>query len=473
MSSLGKESSSEMIKKRQTVCVQGLGFVGFAMCVAIASAKKGKNTLYDVIGIDLPNNEGKSRIKKINSGIMPFKTTDKNLLKAFKSAHEEGNLVASYSTNLFSKADVIMVDINLDVSSIDIDPKVNFQPFKNAIKSIGLKMKPDALVIIETTVPPGTTSEIIYPHLKDILKKRFPKFSNLNLAHSYERVMPGENYFKSITEFWRVYAGINSESAKKCRDFYKTIINTIKFPMKELKSTTASETAKIIENSYRAANIAFINEWGLFAESVGIDLFEVIEAIKLRPTHSNIRRPGLGVGGYCLTKDPLMGLVSCNQIFKIRPLNFEISKKSVEINNCMPKNTLDLVEKKLQNTKYKSVLILGLTYKENVEDTRYSPSLKLLDYFKSKFKKISCHDPMLSNFNFPKVEFCQTLPNPEEFNLIILAVPHSEYKKIQYDIWLGNYQGLLIDSNNILSSEQINKIKNLNFTLNVIGRGDI
>ena len=78
-------------------------------------------------------------------------------------------------------------------------------------------MKPDALVIIETTVPPGTTSEIIYPHLKDILKKRFPKFSNLNLAHSYERVMPGENYFKSITEFWRVYAGINSESAKKCR----------------------------------------------------------------------------------------------------------------------------------------------------------------------------------------------------------------------------------------------------------------
>ena len=182
-------------------------------------------------------------------------------------------------------------------------------------------------------------------------------------------------------------------------DFYKTIINTIKFPMKELKSTTA-ETAKIIENSYRAANVAFINEWGLFAESVGIDLFEVIEAIKLRPTHSNIRRPGLGVGGYCLTKDHLMGLVSCNQIFKIRPLNFDF-KKSVEINNCMPKNTLDLVEKKLQNTKDKSVLILGLTYKENVEDTRYSPSLKLLDYFKSKFKKF-CRDPMLSNFNFLK-----------------------------------------------------------------------
>ena len=118
--------------------------------------------------------------------------------------------------------------------------------------------------------------------------------------------MPGKNYFDSIVNYWRVYAGIDDESAKKCEKFLKKIINTKDYPLTRLSDTTSSETAKVLENSYRAANIAFIEEWGRFAEDIGIDIFEIIESIRMRPTHSNIRQPGFGVGGYCLTKDPIL-----------------------------------------------------------------------------------------------------------------------------------------------------------------------
>ncbi len=462
-----------MTKNRKTVCVQGLGFVGFAMSLAVASAKKNNKPLYDVVGIDLENEIGKKRIKDINSGKMPFKTLDDNLSNTFEEVHKEGNLIASSSTDLFSKADVIIVDINFDVNLIGEFPEVDFAPLKNAINAIGTNMKPNTLVIIETTVPPGTTSEILYPYLLSLLKKRFPVLRKVNLAHSYERVMPGKNYFKSITDFWRVYAGIDSESAKKCKNFLETIINTDKFPMRELNSTTASETAKVLENSYRASNIAFINEWGLFAESVGINLFEVLEAIRIRPTHSNIRQPGLGVGGYCLTKDPLMGIVSCNQIFKINPTDFEVSKKSVLINSQMPKNTLDLIQKNVSSTKDKSVLILGLTYREDVQDTRYSPSLKLIEYLRKNFKKISAHDPMLRKIDHNEFLFEKDLPDPNDFDVIVLAVSHSQYKEINFASWLERFKGLFIDSNNVLSLNQISNLKKLNLKLRIIGRGDI
>ncbi len=463
-----------MMDNRPTVCVQGIGFVGFAMSVAVASVKQNGNPLYDVYGVDLPNKIGKLRINDINSGIMPFKTTDDNLSVAFKDVVSQGNFVATSSNKVFSKADVIVVDINLDINiNESSNPQVDFAPLKEAINSIGQNMKSNALVIIETTVPPGTTSKIIYPHLLSILNKRFPELNKVNLAHSYERVMPGKDYYNSITEFWRVFSGINSESADRCESFLKTIINTKKFPMKKLKSTTSSETAKILENSYRAANIAFINEWGLFAESVGIDLFEVIEAIRLRPTHSNIRRPGLGVGGYCLTKDPLMGFVSCDQIFNIDPIDFEISKRAVDINNKMHENTLNLIEKYFKTRVGKQALILGITYREDVEDTRFSSSIKLIKTLKGKFNKISCHDPMLDNFELETVTFEDDLPNAENFDLIVLAVPHSEYKSIEYHLWLKNFKGLLIDSNNFLNEDQILKLQNLNLKIKIIGRGDI
>ena len=169
---------------------------------------------------------------------------------------------------------------------------IDFSGFTRAIETIGEYLKKEALVIIETTVPPGTTEKIVYPILeKNLIKDILREISPL-VAHSYERVMPGPNYFNSITNFWRVFAGCNRTSAIKCKEFLKTIINIQDYELTEVMTTSASETAKIMENSYRALNIAFIDEWSKFAEIINIDLFDVIAAIKVRPTHNNIMRPG-------------------------------------------------------------------------------------------------------------------------------------------------------------------------------------
>ena len=126
------------------------------------------------------------------------------------------------------------------------------------------------------------------------------------LGHSYERVMPGPNYINSIKNFYRVYSALKESDSKIIEDFLKTIISVEKYPLTKLATTEATEMAKVLENSYRAMNISFMVEWSRFAEDAGVNLYEVVNAIKMRPTHNNMMFPGIGVGGYCLTKDPLI-----------------------------------------------------------------------------------------------------------------------------------------------------------------------
>jgi UDP-N-acetyl-D-mannosaminuronate dehydrogenase len=137
--------------------------------------------------------------------------------------------------------------------------------------------------LIETTVPPGTSEYIAYP----IIKKGFEKRGLLNepfIAHSFERVMPGNDYVSSVRDFWRVCSGVNEESRERVVNFLSEVINVKEYPLTVLDRPIESETCKIIENSFRATILAFMSEWSLFAERNGIDLFKVIDAIKVRPT---------------------------------------------------------------------------------------------------------------------------------------------------------------------------------------------
>ena len=127
--------------------------------------------------------------------------------------------------------------------------------------------------------------------------------------------MPGPDYVDSIENFYRVFSGLDKKSELKVEEFLRTIIRTDEYPLTKLENTNATEIAKVLENSYRAKNIAFMVEWSRFAEEAGVNLYEVIDAIKMRPTHSNMMYPGIGVGGYCLTKDPLLASWSKMEIF--------------------------------------------------------------------------------------------------------------------------------------------------------------
>ena len=151
--------------------------------------------------------------------------------------------------------------------------------------------------------------------------------------------MPGKNYFNSIVNINRCYSGINKLSEKKCEKFLKSFINTKDFPLYKLDKISECEASKILENSYRALNIAFIDEWTKYSNNIGINLNKILDGIKMRATHQNIMRPGLGVGGYCLTKDPEFAKISSDYIFRSKE-NFPLTSSSIKINKRMPYSSI-------------------------------------------------------------------------------------------------------------------------------------
>ena len=256
-------------KNKKIICVQGLGFVGAVMSLVCANSK---NNEYVVIGIDLPNKDNLWKINSLNEGHFPIESSDKKVYEYYKKALKKKSFYATYDPYIYSLADIIIVDINLDVQkkSNEIGDLLNFDVslnnFKKGINSIAERCKEVILLLVETTVPPGTCKKIIYPLFKRIFKKRKISIKNFKLGHSYERVMPGPGYLDSIINFYRVFSGINTKSEVEIEKFLKTIISTKNYPLTKLKSTTSSEMAKVLENSYRALNISFIVEWSRFAE---------------------------------------------------------------------------------------------------------------------------------------------------------------------------------------------------------------
>ncbi len=462
-------------EKRKTVCVQGLGFVGAAMAVAVANARDSEgNCLYNAIGFDVPNEEGRKKAEQINCGSFPFENRDEALAEAVKRAFEEGNLWATTEEEYYSLADIVVVDINLDIVKSADSPYVRLDAFKNAIHTLGRIIKPETLVIIETTVPPGTCERVVWPILKEEFGKRGIYEGNIRLAHSYERVMPGKDYYNSIVNFWRVYSGIDKASEEACGEFLKSIINTEKYPLYKLGSTTASETAKVLENSYRAMNIAFMEEWGSFAEAVGIDMFDIVNAIRVRPTHSNIRQPGFGVGGYCLTKDPLFAKISAKELYGLEGLDFPLSTKAVRINDNMPLLALDRIESFLKGgLSGVRILLLGVSYRQDVGDTRYSPSEIFVKEAEKRGAAVTCEDPLVGYWNEMDREVLGAIPELGNFDVVLFSVDHAEYHGVDFAGLERGSLKLIYDANNVLTKKQRKDIEDReDLKLLSTGRGE-
>ena len=456
----------------QKVCVQGLGFVGSAMATAVAIAiDKYGELIYDVVGVDLPNKTGQSRVSAINKGEFPFPISDDRLLLAVSKAHKNGNLRATTDQDEYSQADIVVVDVHLDIPYLDNEPQLIFTEFVNAIRTIGQRVSPGTLIIIETTVPPGTCEKIVIPTLHMELKKRQLDTDSIHVAHSYERVMPGDSYLESIVDYWRVFAGFTEKSGNLCEEFLTNVVNVDEYPLTRLSSTIASETAKVMENTYRAVNIAFIDEWTKYAEEIGLDLFEIIKAIKKRPTHSNIMMPGLGVGGYCLTKDPALTPASVEQLFK-KNIPFPFSKLTVNTNHNMPMHTVKritaLLDGSLEN---KKILICGVSYRQDVGDTRNSPSEMLFKELDKAKAIITCHDPYLSYWEELKISLDNTLPDSTEFDAIIFTVPHKQYKELDLIEWL-NEETVVLDANLVIDDEKRAILKETGMKIETIGRAN-
>jgi UDP-N-acetyl-D-glucosamine dehydrogenase len=404
---LEKLAAEERKSGKQIVVVVGLGFVGAVMAAVVADTqdKKGRATKF-VIGVQRPSTRSFWKIALLNRGISPVKAEDPEVEELIvRCVKEKRTFVATYTEEALKLADVVVVDVQCDYLKESLGNvrtgAAEMAALEASMATIAENIRGDTLVLIETTVAPGTTEQIAYPIMKKIFQKRGIRSEPL-LAHSYERVMPGRNYVASIRDFWRVCSGVNDTARELVTRFLNEVLHTDKYPLTVLDRPIESETAKIVENSYRATILAFLDEWSLFAERNGVDLKKVIEAIKVRPTHSNIIFPGPGIGGYCLPKDGGLGLWAYRHVFGFEDEIFKMTPLAIDINDTRSLHAPQLVRDALRNMgkpiAAARIVLLGAAYREDVGDTRYSGSEVIVRKLTEMGADVKVHDPYLEHW---------------------------------------------------------------------------
>ncbi len=495
---------------KEIVVVIGVGFVGAVMAAIVADTvdkNTGKSNKF-VIGCQRPSTRSYWKIPLLNKGRSPVKAQDPEVEPMIvRCVLEKKTLVATYNNDCLKLADCVVVDVQCDYSKQDLGNmrtgKAETGALEETIKSIGEKIPPKCLTLIETTVAPGTTEFVAWPIMKKAFAARGIDSEPL-LAHSFERVMPGRNYVSSIRDFWRVCSGCNSEAKGRVEKFLREVLNTEEYPLTVMDRPIESETTKIIENSYRAAILAFLDEWSLFAERNGVDLIKVIKAIKTRPTHNNIIFPGPGIGGYCLPKDGGLGHWAYKHILGFEDDIFKMTTMAIDINDTRSLHAATLTQDALQNMGRQiagaQVLLCGASYRQDVADTRYSGSEIVLRKLTEMGAEMRVHDPYLEHWY--ELEKQDTYPatghslarffhNQDDLvnirvqqNLaaalkgakaIILAVPHAPYLKLEPDQivkWAGAPLAI-IDCFGILEDEKIRRYFELGCEVKALGRGHI
>jgi nucleotide sugar dehydrogenase len=476
---IARSAREQRAKGRRIVVVQGLGFVGAAVAAVIANATDEQGRpLYYVIGVDLPSAASYWKVGKVRDGLPPVDSVDAQLAQlTYRAVHTHRNLNATTCEEAFALADVIIVDVQLDarLPAPDSEISVDLDGFTRAIRTIGRTMQPDALVLVETTVPVGTCESVVQPVLREERRARGIDSPAL-VAHAYERVMPGPRYVDSIRAYPRVFSGVDERSSRAAREFLSTYVRPAEgTALWELESPTDSELAKLLENSYRATNIAFIHEWTLLAESIGINLFTTIEAIRARQgTHDNIRYPGFGVGGYCLTKDSLLAQWGARNLLGSDVL-LGMSLDGLRINAQMPLHTARLVAEASGGQLDVTVAVCGISYLPGVADTRDSPSEILVDHLLGRGASVRLHDPIVDAWpERPHLEVSRTLDEAlRGVDGVVFAVPHVEYRELAPASLIESVgrEAFVVDAQNVITDPTAEELHASGWRVLGVGKG--
>lgn len=496
---------------REIVVVMGVGFVGAVMAAVVADAVDpvtGEPTKF-VIGMQRPSSRSYWKIPLLNRGVSPVEAEDPEVAPMIhRCVVEKKTLTASFSYDALSLADVVVVDVQCDFHKDALGDvrkgHAEIGALEDSLRIIGERIQPECLVLIETTVPPGTTQYIAYPIMKKAFKGRGLAEREPVLAHSFERVMPGKHYVSSIRDFWRVCSGINAESRERVSRFLSEVLNVAEYPLTVLDSPMESETCKIVENSFRSTILAFLHEWSVFAERNGVDLIKVIQAIKVRPTHSNIIFPGPGIGGYCLPKDGGLGVWAYQTLMGFEDDIFRITPQAIDINDTRSLHAARLVRDALRNmgkiVAASKVALLGASYREDVGDTRYSGSEVLVRKLAEMGADIAVHDPYVQKWwEFEKQDTYPASANslgrffrnqerlselritkdlPEVLkgaDAVVLAVRHQAYLHLSPEDMLETVGKpfALIDCFGILDDARIRRYFELGCEVKGLGRGHV
>lgn len=508
---LQKLVKEQRLLGREIVVVMGVGFVGAVMAGVIAdsvdraSGQPGKF----VIGMQRPSPRSYWKIPYLNRGLAPVQAEDPEVAPLIRRCVlEKKTLAATFTYEALTLADVVVVDVQCDYQKETMgnvrQGRADIAALEGSLKIIGQNIKPDCLVLIETTVPPGTTEYVAYPLIKNAFESRGLTDSEPLLAHSFERVMPGRNYVASIRDFWRVCSGINATARERVTKFLAEVLNVENYPLTVLDRPIESETCKIVENSYRATILAFLHEWSLFAERNGVDLIKVIEAIKVRPTHDNIIFPGPGIGGYCLPKDGGLGVWAYQTLMGFEDDIFRITPQAIDINDTRALHVARLVRDALRNmgkiVAASKIALLGASYREDVGDTRYSGSEIVVRKLTEMGGDLVVHDPYVSHWwelekqdNYPAFghSWARFFRNQEKLteisvqkdmektlqgaDAVVLAVRHQPYLRLKPEVVVSmiGRPAAIIDCFGILDDAAIRRYFELGCEVKGLGRGHI
>ncbi len=501
--------SQHRCSNREIVVVMGLGFVGAVMAAVIADTEDEEgNPSKFVIGMQRPSTRSFWKIPLLNEGIFPIKSEDPEVAPMIhRCVKEKKTLTATFTYDALKLADVVIVDIQCDYMKESLgnvrDGQADMTALEESLRIIAEHISSQTLVLIETTVAPGTTEQVAYPIMRKAFHKRGIHSEPL-LAHSFERVMPGKQYVSSIRNFWRVCSGVNEEAMRRAVRFLNEVINTDEYPLTVLDRPIESETAKIVENSFRATILAFLDEWSLFAERNGVDLTKVIEAIKVRPTHNNIIFPGPGIGGYCLPKDGGLGLWAYKHIHGFEDDIFKVTPLAININDTRALHVAQLTRDALRNMSRPlaaaEILVLGASYREDVGDTRYSGSELIVRRLTEMGAELRVHDPyVLHWWEFEKQdEYPSSTHSLKKFfrgqeklanlrvekdlmkalegvDAVIFAVRHQHYLDLDPSMLVETAGGpmAVIDCFGILDDARIKRYFELGCEVKGLGRGHV
>ena len=494
-------------KGQEVVVVMGVGFVGAVMAAIVADCEDqdGRPSKF-VIGCQRPSTRSFWKIPLLNRGVSPVKAEDPQVdVLIGRCVNDKKTLTATYNSQVIDLADCVVIDVQCDFLKQELgnmkSGECDMAALEATLKTVGQHIRPECLVLIETTVAPGTTEFVAWP----ILKKAFANRGIISvrlLAHSYERVMPGREYVASIRDFWRVCAGCDAAARARVEKFLHEVLNTDQFPLTVMDRPIESETAKIVENSYRATILAYLHEWSLFAERNGVDLIKVVDAIKMRPTHSNMIFPGPGIGGYCLPKDGGLGIWAYKHIFGFMDDIFKVTPLAIDINDTRALHAAQLVRDALRNMNEPianaEVLVLGASYREDVGDTRYSGSEILIRRLVEMGAEIKVHDPYVDVWwefvkqdeypqnnksgyfrNQKKLEGLKVLKDIDKalegIDVLVFAVRHKPYFDLNPEMVFekAGKPIAVVDCFGILDDDKIRRYLQLGCEVKGLGRGHI
>lgn len=379
------------------ICVIGLGYIGLPTACTFAA-----NGL-EVIGVDVNPlilnalQHGKSHI------------VEPGLNELFQQAFEQGHLRFQ---NIPEEADAFIIAVPTPFKE---EKKADMQFVISAAESIIPYLRRGTLVVLESTSPPRTTSDLVRP----ILERSGLKVGrDILLAYSPERVLPGQ-ILRELIENARVIGGISPSSAQAGRDLYATFV---KGEIVQTDATTA-EMVKLMENTYRDVNIAIANEFARLSDRFGVDVWEAI-AIASKHPRVKILNPGPGVGGHCISVDPWF-------LVEAAPDLTPLVHTARNVNDSQPEYVLHWIEEKAGSLQGKKVLVLGLSYKQDVDDFRESPALEVAYLLQRAGAVVSAYDPYAVRFRPEGLNLVSGLfPAVEQTDLLVLLVKHAEFQQL-------------------------------------------